>query len=159
MILVTVGTHNQGFDRLIRPMDELCAELDEHVVMQIGASIYEPQHAEFFRFTSSEQMVELTRQASTIVMHAAAGSVILALQMGKALVLVPRLKRFGECIDDHQLQLATQLAQQNQAVCVATPTKEALRMALNKASQQKYVLAGATQLVTALRQELSGLTS
>ncbi|MEZ4710465.1 MAG: glycosyltransferase [Caldilineaceae bacterium] len=156
---MTVGTHNQGFDRLIRPMDELCAELDEHVVMQIGASAYEPRHVEFFRFTSSERMQELTRQASTIVMHAAAGSIILALRTGKPLVLIPRLKQYGEHIDDHQLQLATQLEKQNQAICVVAPTKESLDVALKKASYQKYVLAGATQLVTALRQELAGLTS
>ena len=42
MILVTVGTHPQGFDRLVRPMDELAALLEEEVIIQFGSSSYEP---------------------------------------------------------------------------------------------------------------------
>ena len=154
MILVTVGTHNKGFDRLIKPMDELCRTLNDHMLMQIGASNHEPQYAEFFRFTSSDHMQELSQQANIIVMHAGVGSIIMSLRAEKPIVLVPRLKRFGEVVDDHQLQIAYELEKHGKAVCVATPTVETLRDALNKAAKQKYKLAGAAQLTSALRQEI-----
>ena len=88
MILVTVGTHPQGFDRLVRAMDEVAAKLAEPVIIQRGSSIYQPQHANSFEFTVSEQMRQLTQEARIIVAHAAAGTIILALCAGKPLVVV-----------------------------------------------------------------------
>ena len=72
MILVTVGTHNRGFDRLVRAADELATLTDEPVVIQYGSSKYEPRHAcRSFRLTTSQEMEYLTLQARVIIMHAA----------------------------------------------------------------------------------------
>ncbi len=158
MILVTVGTHNQGFDRLIEPMDLLAAQLDEQVVMQVGSSSYQPEHAKSFKFTSSAEMARLTDQARMLVMHAAAGSIILALKLSKPLVLVPRLKRYGEVMDDHQQQLAAALEARGQAASVIEPSVEALRSAISRAEKQQTSILGAEQLISSLRQELTGIS-
>jgi beta-1,4-N-acetylglucosaminyltransferase len=154
MILVTVGTHNHGFDRLVRAMDELAAELDEEVMIQWGSSTYQPQRARQFRFTSSQEMIELTQQARVIVTHAAAGAIITALRAGKPLVVVPRLKQFGEHMDDHQQQLAAALAARGQVVVVNTPTKDTLRAALEQTGRQPVEFDERTQLVAALSRQL-----
>lgn len=154
MILVTVGTHNRGFDRLVRAMDELAAELDEPVLIQRGSSHYLPRHAEHFEWASSQRMEQLTQQARVIVSHAAAGSILLALLHHKPLVVVPRLQSFGEIIDDHQRQLATALHEQGKAIAVDPLSKEALRLAIDTVTQHGSYIEGSTRLVQAVRRQL-----
>ncbi len=110
MIFVTVGMHSAGFDRLIRAMDRIASKIDEPVVMQIGSTSYEPQHAEFFRFATYEEMQDLNRQSRLVVCQAAT-SILTALEQGTPVIAVPRQKRYGEHIDDHQVEFAQALAE------------------------------------------------
>jgi len=155
LILVTVGTHNHGFERLVKAMDELAAGLDEPVIIQYGSSAYVPRHAERFQWASGQQMEQLTQAARVIVTHAAAGSILMALFCEKPLVVVPRLRRFDEHIDDHQRQLAAALDAQGKAIAVDPPSKDALRRAIERATCQSVKNDGATQLAQAVRRQLS----
>ena len=49
MIFVTVGTHEQPFNRLIQKIDELVrdGEIEDDVFMQIGYSTYEPKYTKW----------------------------------------------------------------------------------------------------------------
>lgn len=155
MILVTVGTHNQGFERLVGAMDELACELGERVVIQYGASRQVPVHAESFQWTSSEKMEQLTSQARVVVSHAAAGAIILALKMGKPLVVIPRKRDHQEHFDDHQQQLAAALAGAGMVVMVEEPTVQILRLAIEQAVQIEPLLAESPRLVQALQTRLA----
>jgi UDP-N-acetylglucosamine transferase subunit ALG13 len=130
MILVTVGTHPQGFERLVRAADELAHDLDERMVIQFGSSKHVPQHAEHFAFTSGEEMEGLMREARVVVAHAAAGTVLLALRECKPLVVVPRLRALHEIFDDHQRQLAKALQESGRALTVNEPDARTLREAI-----------------------------
>ena len=154
MILVTVGTHSQGFDRLVRGMDQLAAELEEPVIIQWGSSTYIPQYAEHFQFTTSQRMAELSQEARIIVSHAGSGTIIAALQARKPLVLAPRLKQFDEHMDDHQQQLAKALAARGRVVVALELTVDTLRQALNQAVRQDIQLTETHQLVNALHRQL-----
>jgi beta-1,4-N-acetylglucosaminyltransferase len=155
LILVTVGTHNQGFNRLVGPMDELAADLDERVVIQRGSSTYEPQYAEHFQWTTSQRMEQLTEEARIVVAHAAAGVIILALRYDKPLVVIPRLRRFGEHADDHQQQLAKALEAEGKVIVVHNPSVVALQEAIGQAVRHEGPRNnGPAQLVAALHQQL-----
>jgi UDP-N-acetylglucosamine transferase subunit ALG13 len=154
MILVTVGTHPQGFERLVQPMDELAAELGERVVIQYGSSRYRPRSAEGFDFTSSQEMERLTGQARVVVCHAAAGSILLALRYSRPVVAVPRLKRYGEVVDDHQLQLARALEARGQAQVVYEISAENLKTAVLRAGSGQARRDPDRQLVKALQARL-----
>ncbi len=156
MILVTVGTHDRGFERLVTAMDELAAELDEAVVIQYGSARHQPRHSESFRWTDAAHLEQLTRDARVIVSHAAAGSILMALRQSKPLVLVPRLAEFGEAIDDHQRQLAGALAVDGRATVVDVPTARSLRLAIEQACEQQANIPGAGPLIGAIRRQLDG---
>ena len=96
----------RAFERLVREMDDIAGELDEQVVMQIGSTDYEPQNCDFFRFKPRADMEEFYAGARAIVCHAGSGSILTALEHDKPLVLVPRMKTYGEVFDDHQLEIA-----------------------------------------------------
>lgn len=154
MILVTVGTHDQGFDRLVRSMDQLASQFDERVIIQRGSSTYQPRFAEHFRFTTGQKMAGLTQVARVVVSHAAAGTIILSLNYDKPLVLVPRLRKLGEVLDDHQLELAKVLDDAKMAVAVYDTAGAVLQQAIHMAGRQKIKRAGSGQLVKALRRQL-----
>jgi len=108
MIFVSVGTHEAPFDRLLRAVGELRA--DEELVVQHGPSAVRCDRATEFDYRPFDEVVELVRRARVVVTHAGVGSVMLALSNGKRPVVMARLRRFDEHVDDHQLELARRLA-------------------------------------------------
>lgn len=138
-------------------MDLLAADLDEKVIIQRGHSNYIPRWAEHFGFTSMDHMVRLTRSSRLVVSHAAAGAVVLGLQHGKPIVVVPRLRRYGEHTDDHQLQLAEALSRAKLAIAIHDPDIDALRSGMFEASALRVSLRNRSQLITALRQLLQDI--
>ena len=155
MILVTVGMHAQGFDRLVRAADELASQIEEPVFIQYGSSNYVPRYAQCSQWITSTQMEQLNENARVIIAHAAAGAVILALKLAKPLVLVPRAKRYGEHIDDHQQQLAAALSADNQAVSVVEPTPATLQQAIDRCMLLKPVCLSNRSLVLSLKRQLN----
>lgn len=119
MIFVTVGTNEAPFDRLVRAIDGLPA--DEEVVAQCGPSSHRPARAVRVDFLAFEELVELVRRARVVVTHAGAGSTMVALANGKCPVVVPRLQRYGEAVDDHQLPFARRLAERRLVTLVEDP--------------------------------------
>lgn len=108
MIFVTVGTNEARFDRLLRAVDALGA--DGELVVQHGPSSIRPARARCIEYLSYDEIVELMRTADVVVTHAGVGSVMTALTNGKRPIVVPRLRRFDEAVDDHQLEFARSLA-------------------------------------------------
>jgi UDP-N-acetylglucosamine transferase subunit ALG13 len=94
------------FGRLVRKMDEIAQRTGERVVIQTGLASTLPQHAEHFTFKPREEIAALIAESRLVVSHAGIGSVIDALKAARPLVVVPRLRRFGEHNNDHQLDLA-----------------------------------------------------
>ncbi len=106
MIFVTVGTMHLDFARLIRKMDDIAQLTGERVVIQTGLAATVPTAAEHFTFRPRDEVQSLVAQSRLVVTHAGIGSVIDALNAKRPLVVVPRLSRFREHNNDHQLDLA-----------------------------------------------------
>lgn len=154
MILVTVGLHVQPFERLVCAADGMAALTCEPVIIQRSVARYAPAHAAWFDAIPAYQMEALTAQARVLVSHAGAGSVLAALRARVPLVLVARLRCWGESIDDHQLQLAEALAQRGRAVVLSDVSPTALLRAVEQAEWVPRLAPG-TGLQQALRNWLA----
>jgi len=118
MIFVTVGWQ-YGFKRLITKMDEIASRINEEVVMQIGTTEYEPKYAKYFHFVESDdQVLEYIRESRLVISHAGAGSILTVFSIGRPTIIVPRLRKYGEHIDDHQLELAEAMSREGQVIVV-----------------------------------------
>lgn len=106
MIYVTLGTMYLDFPRLVRKIDTIAAKTGEKTVIQTGLGKTLPHHCEHFDFKPREEAMALQGDARIIICHAGIGSVIDALEAGRPLLVVPRLKQFNEHNSDHQLDLA-----------------------------------------------------
>jgi UDP-N-acetylglucosamine transferase subunit ALG13 len=107
MILVTCGTNEQPFDRLVAASRELAR--DEALVVQYGSSLVEHGDGEWLDFVPFEVLADLMAQARIVISHAGVGSIMLARRCGKLPVVVPRRLHLDEAVDDHQLSLARRL--------------------------------------------------
>lgn len=91
-------------------MDEIAGKIDEKVVMQIGYTKYKPVNSQYFDFAEYSKIQKFNRDARIVVSHAGVGSILTALEQKKHLIIIPRLKKYGESIDDHQLEIAKELS-------------------------------------------------
>lgn len=105
MIFVTVGTHEQPFNRLIKEVDRLVADgkIKEKVVIQTGFSTYIPEHCEWHKMMSFNEMQTAYQTARIIITHGGPSSFLEALQYGKVPIVVPRQVEFNEHINNHQV--------------------------------------------------------
>ena len=106
MIFVTVGSRNYPFDRLFKKLDELYEDgtLTEEMFAQIGTSSYQPKHFAYKDFISPEEFLKKIDAADIVVSHGASGSIMKALYAGKKIIAVSRLAKYGEYLNDHQIQ-------------------------------------------------------
>lgn len=107
MIFVTVGTHEQPFNRLVKAVDDLKADgtisASESVFIQTGFSTYEPQHCEWTKLLPYEDMQRYIHEARIVVTHGGPSSFLAPLQLGKIPIVMPRSAKYGEHVNDHQV--------------------------------------------------------
>lgn len=108
MIFVTVGTHEQPFNRLIQKVDELKRDgvIKEDVIMQTGFSTYEPQYCEWHKLIPYKDMIKNVEEARIVITHGGPASFIMPLQIGKTPIVVPRQYQYDEHVNDHQVEFA-----------------------------------------------------
>jgi UDP-N-acetylglucosamine transferase subunit ALG13 len=155
MILVAVGASQFQFDRLVQAVETLPA--DEPVVLQHGVSTLRPNAARCVDFVPLEELAALVREARAVVMHAGVGSILLALTNGKRPFVVPRLKRYGETVDDHQLESARRFARAGLVTLVEDPAALAQAVIVN--SEPVAPAGGELPLVRDLRAYIEGVVA
>jgi UDP-N-acetylglucosamine transferase subunit ALG13 len=106
MIFVTVGNHFQGFDRLLKKIDEMAPKIPHEIVIQKGYSKYVPRNTKYFDFVPADSAMEYTRKSDLVVSHAGMGTIILCKEYGVPVIILPRREKYKEHINDHQMEIA-----------------------------------------------------
>ncbi len=116
MIFVTVGSQ-MPFDRLIAAVDEWAGRNRGcEVFAQIAASSAHPRNMRYTNFMTPTEFARALQGAQLIVGHAGMGTIISALEMGKQLLVMPRLGRLHETRNDHQVATARHFAAQGRVI-------------------------------------------
>ncbi len=111
MIFVTVGAQ-MPFDRLIQWVDDWASTHERSdIAAQIGPSDFEPQTVEVLPFLDPQAFRRQMEEATAVVAHAGMGTIITALELGKPILVVPRLGKLDETRNDHQVATAKRLAE------------------------------------------------
>ena len=107
MIFLTVGTLFP-FDRLVRAVDKVAPKcfLGEEVIAQVGNGRARCRNIKCVEVMEKDEFDEYIKNASCLISHAGIGSITMALNCGKPLLVMPRLKRYGEHVNDHQIGTA-----------------------------------------------------
>jgi UDP-N-acetylglucosamine transferase subunit ALG13 len=146
--------HTKGFDRLLKKMDEIASTSGEEVVMQIGHTSFRPQNAKWFDFSTEAGIKEWCKKARVVVTQPAM-SILDAHEQGTPVVVVPRLKKYNEVIDDHQLDFARHLEKEGKVIAVYDVEK--LEEPLRRSDLKPPELAKDKKLVNALKKYIAQL--
>jgi len=111
LIFVTVGTHEQQFNRLIEAIDKLKKDrlINEDVFIQSGYSDYIPKYCEWKQMLSYEDMNEYMMKSRIVITHGGPGSIFQCINYGKVPVVVPRNPDYNEHVDKHQIKFVRKL--------------------------------------------------
>ena len=115
MIFITVGTHEQPFDRLLSYIDDLKRRkvISDKIIMQIGYSNYIPRFCEWKKIYPYSEMEKNISDARIVITHGGPSSFILPLRKGKIPIVVPRH------INNHQLDFCKKVVKrQNNIILI-----------------------------------------
>jgi UDP-N-acetylglucosamine transferase subunit ALG13 len=144
MILVTLGTQDKAFVRLLQNIDNEIknGNIKEKVVVQAGYSItkYQSDNMEMFDLIDREEFNKLVSDCSLLITHGGVGSILTGLQKNKKVIAMPRLAKYKEHINDHQVQIVNEFSKKG--YILAYNENDKLSDILEKAKKfkpEKYV--------------------
>ncbi len=100
-IFVMVGS-TYPFDRLIKQIDSLKGF---EIFAQIGESNFVPKKIKYSKSLSYSQINKKIIWADVVISHAGVGSIIDLISLKKKFILFPRLKKYNEAVDNHQIEI------------------------------------------------------
>ncbi|XME02204.1 PssE/Cps14G family polysaccharide biosynthesis glycosyltransferase [Lachnospiraceae bacterium C1.1] len=115
MIFITLGSQKFQFNRLLKAVDEQVrnGKISDKIFAQIGASDYKPINFEYKDFLNRDEFAEAMTKSDIVITHGGTGAIIGAVKKGKKVIAIPRRKKYGEHVDDHQIQLIRQFKELN----------------------------------------------
>ena len=142
MIFVTVGSQKFQFNRLLENIDSLIEKgiINEEVFAQVGASDYKPKNYKYKDFVTQDEFKENMGKCDFVITHAGTGAIITALKNDKKVIAIPRLSKYGEHVDDHQIQLIDEFKELNfiEPVYEINKIEQAIKDIKNK-EYNKYI--------------------
>ena len=133
MIFVTVGTHEQPFNRLLKVIDNMIEnkQINEEVIVQKGYSDYELRNCKSYKLIDYNEMQQYINDARIVVTHGGPASFIAPISIGKIPIVVPRQKKYNEHVNDHQLEFARQVEERMNNIIVAETEEDIIDSIVN----------------------------
>lgn len=133
MIFVTVGTQDVPFDRLLKAVEKQIktGNIKEEVIVQCGKTKFKSKNMKFINFLEIEEFNKLLKKANLIICHGGVGSILDGLKNNKTVIACPRLAKYKEHTNDHQLEIINKFSNDGYIIPLKDPNK--LDVALKQA--------------------------
>ena len=114
MIFVTLGTQDKPFERLLASIEEQIEKgnIIEEVVVQAGYTKFSTEKMQVFDLVDREEFVRLVNECDILITHGGVGSILTGLKNNKKVIACPRLYKYGEHMNDHQMQIVSVFAKE-----------------------------------------------
>ncbi|MDO4500000.1 MAG: PssE/Cps14G family polysaccharide biosynthesis glycosyltransferase [Erysipelotrichaceae bacterium] len=104
MIFVSLGTQDKPFKRLCDYLEH--SDIDDEIIVQSGFTDYQSDKLKVFKYIEKADFERYLNEADYVICHAGVGTIVNCLKLNKKILTVPRLSKYGEHQNDHQLQIA-----------------------------------------------------
>lgn len=110
MTLVILGTQDKTFDRLLKAIEKQIklGNLEGDVIVQAGSTKYESKYMKIFDYIPMEQFDEYIKEADLVITHGGVGTILSSIRKNKKVIAVPRLSKYKEHENDHQLEIVSE---------------------------------------------------
>lgn len=115
MVLIVLGTWNMPFPRPLIEIEKLCEQkkVTEEIIVQTGHTQFDSRHMTMVPFFEQFDLEELYKKAQFVICQAGIGSIMMGLKNKKKIIAIPRLEKYNEHIDNHQLEILNVFEKQN----------------------------------------------
>lgn len=119
MIFVVLGTQKFQLNRLLQKLDDYVEQglITDEIYAQIGNSTYKPHNYSYKEFFDKKEFDETIGKADVVIAHSGVGTIITAIHAKKPVVVFPRLAKYKEHVDDHQLEIAKAFEMKKYVLC------------------------------------------
>lgn len=105
-VFVTLGSQKFQFNRLIESVDSFAEKNKNYdIFIQYGYSNFHFRHCKGVAFTDRDKFNALVSECDILITHAGTGAILSGLRNGKKVIAFPRLKKYGEHVDNHQIEI------------------------------------------------------
>lgn len=114
MIFVSLGTQDKSFIRLLEKVEE-CINLgiiNDEVIVQSGVTNFESEKMKIYNFLSIEEFDKYMKKCDLLITHGGVGNILSGLKENKKIIALPRLKKYNEHENDHQVQIVNEFEKQ-----------------------------------------------
>ena len=120
MIFVTLGTNDNSFERLLKAIDKEIEKgtIKDKVIVQAGCTKYESKNMEILDLIPREEFDRLISECDLLITHGGVGSILTGVNNGKKVIAVPRLAKYKEHGNDHQLQIVDNFSERKYILAV-----------------------------------------
>ena len=107
MIFVSLGTNDKSFKRLL---DEFEKEIEsgiikEDVIVQSGWTKYNSKRMKIIDLMNMDDFNNYIKKCDLLVTHGGVGTILDGLKLGKKIIAFPRLSKYSEHVNDHQVEI------------------------------------------------------
>lgn len=110
MIFVILGTQDKSFVRLLDKIQSLIQSgvIKEKVIVQAGSTSYQSNEMDLFDLIQTHEFNKLVKEANLIITHGGVGSIMEGIKNNKKIIAVPRLAKYKEHVNDHQIEIVNE---------------------------------------------------
>ena len=114
LIFVSLGTQDKSFDRLLKILDKEVQKkvITEKIIVQAGYTKYESKNMEIFDYVSKDDFEKYIKECSVLITHGGVGSIFTGLKNKKKVLVMPRLSKYKEQHNDHQLEITEEFTKE-----------------------------------------------
>lgn len=110
MIFVILGTHELEFKRLLQYLEDMY--IKEEVIIQSGNTNFTSNKYKVIPFLDQNDFNKYIKKSTLVITHGGVGSILTALRHKKKVITMPRLSKYNEHNDDHQLEICNKLSKE-----------------------------------------------
>lgn len=107
MIFVSLGTNDKSFERLLKTIDKEIEKgnIKDKVIAQSGYTKYSSKNMEVFDLMPMDKFNKCIDDCDILITHGGVGTILDGLKKGKKIIAFPRLSKFQEHVNDHQVEI------------------------------------------------------
>ena len=139
MILVSLGTQDKEFPRLLKLVEDLIDKgiIKDEVIAQIGQTKYESNKMKLVKFLNKDELLKYIKESKYIITHGGVGTILDSLSLNKKVIAVARLKKYKEHVNDHQLEIIEEFSKEGYIIDGSNNLEEAISK-INSFTPKKY---------------------
>lgn len=159
MILVTLGTQDKPFERLIKAVEKQIEEgnIRDEVIVQAGSTIYKSEKMKIVDYIQIDEFDDMIKKADLVITHAGVGSILTALRYNKKVIATARLKMYGEHVNDHQIQILENFSENGYILKLDDVDKLGEMINNSKGFQPKKYMSNTDNFVKNVKNEIQVL--